>query len=406
MSESTPAGDATQLTFKVKAAGDKNHNITIEDSKSVLDLKNVLGGKDYEDVPASRLRLIYSGKVLKDADPLSKYNIKQGNTVHMVKSAAPAAPASSASQVPTAIPMAAGTPVNPLSGLTGARYAGQVSLPDRSVFGADGGMGAPPSNDQMADMLSDPATAQMLNEALSNPDVINMMIESNPMLRAMGPQAREMLQSPFFRRMMTDPEMLRQASRMRESGAMPGLGTAGMPEMDEASMQRLMQSMGGGAGGNPFGLFGAPGAAATPGTPATPQNTATNPGQADTAANTGNTGAAAQGNPFAAMFGAGGSPFGNIPPPTPEQMQQSAEMIRRLMGGDNNIDGLNLPPMFGGAAAPVAPAPPADTRPPEEVYATQLRALNDMGFFDFEANVRCLRRAGGSVEGAVEQLLR
>jgi len=191
-------------------------------------------------------------------------------------------------------------------------------------------------------------------------------------------------------------------------GALGDGNMMNMPQMDEESMRRLMQTMGGEAGGNPFGLFGATGGAGTPGTPATPQNSATNPGQADTAANPGNTGAPAQGNPFAALFGANGSPFGNIPPPTPEQMQRSAEMMRRLMGGDNNIDGLNLPPIFQPAtpATPAAPAPPADTRPPEEVYATQLRALNDMGFFDFEANVRCLRRAGGSVEGAVEQLLR
>lgn len=142
MSESTPASETTQLNFKVKSAGDKNHDITIDDGSSVLDLKNLLGSKEYEDVSANRLRLIYSGKVLKDADPLSKYNIKQGNTVHMVKSAAPPAPPSSASQIPTAIPMAAGTPANPLSGLTGARYAGQVSLPDPSIFGADGGVSA------------------------------------------------------------------------------------------------------------------------------------------------------------------------------------------------------------------------------------------------------------------------
>lgn len=51
-----------------------------------------------------------------------------------------------------------------------------------------------------------------------------------------------------------------------------------------------------------------------------------------------------------------------------------------------------------------AAAAPADTRPPEEVYETQLRQLNDMGFFDFDRNVRALRRSGGSVEGAIEML--
>src|SRR5436190_23462369 len=76
-------------------------------------------------------------------------------------------------------------------------------------------MGAPPSEEQMADMLSDPAMAQMMNEALSNPQMIDLMIQSNPTLRQMGPQAREVLQSPMFRQMMTNPEMLRQAAAMR-----------------------------------------------------------------------------------------------------------------------------------------------------------------------------------------------
>jgi len=52
-----------------------------------------------------------------------------------------------------------------------------------------------------------------------------------------------------------------------------------------------------------------------------------------------------------------------------------------------------------------ATAPPADTRPPEEIYASQLGQLNDMGFYEFERNVQALRRSGGSVQGAIEFLL-
>lgn len=50
-------------------------------------------------------------------------------------------------------------------------------------------------------------------------------------------------------------------------------------------------------------------------------------------------------------------------------------------------------------------APPVDTRPPEERYATQLEQLNGMGFYDVQANIRALRLSGGSVEGAVGILL-
>jgi len=108
-------------------------------------------------------------------------------------------------------------------------------------------------------------------------------------------------------------------------------------------------------------------------------------------------------NPFASIFGppaggAGANPFAM----TPEMMQQAMQMF----GGGGGMGGMGG--MFGGAGGEGAasPPPPADTRPPEERYADQLRQLNDMGFYDFDRNVEALRRAGGSVQGAIEQLLR
>jgi ubiquilin len=115
------------------------------------------------------------------------------------------------------------------------------------------------------------------------------------------------------------------------------------------AMRSMMQMMGGGAGGasaNPFGALGQPAAGG------------------DAAA----TGGANPNNPFAALFGPGGFGAG------------------------------------GGFGAP-APAAPADTRPPEEIYQSQLAQLNEMGFYEFERNVSALRRSGGNVQGAIEYLL-
>ena len=75
-------------------------------------------------------------------------------------------------------------------------------------------------------MLSNPAIAQTMNEALSNPAFVDHMIQSNPMLARM-PNAREMLQSPYFRNMMTNPEAIRMAARMRRM--MGGQGAPGFP---------------------------------------------------------------------------------------------------------------------------------------------------------------------------------
>lgn len=151
MADSTEGASAdSQVTFKVKTSGDRQHTVTMAESATVADLKAKLAGSDFEDIPPERQRLIYSGRVMKNEEPLSTYKIKPGNTVHLVKSAAsnPApAPSSSSTSTPAApqVPtnMAAGTANNPLAGLTGARYAGLTNLPSAEMFGPDGGVSVP-----------------------------------------------------------------------------------------------------------------------------------------------------------------------------------------------------------------------------------------------------------------------
>lgn len=148
--------EETPVTFHVKSSSDSKWTLALEPSTTVADLKAKLAGSDFADVPAARQRLIYSGKVLKDADTLASYNLKDGHTVHLVKSAAsnqaqqstasqPAAAnagRSTPGQIPAGVPtnLAAGTGNNPLAGLTGARYAGFAQLPGAGMFGPDGGV--------------------------------------------------------------------------------------------------------------------------------------------------------------------------------------------------------------------------------------------------------------------------
>ena len=89
------------------------------------------------------------------------------------------------------------------------------------------------------------------------------------------------------------------------------------------------------------------------------------------------------------------------------QLQQSLQTLQR--GGLGSL--FNLPPasgqgpdmasLLGGLAQP-QPQPAAD---PETTYANQLQQLQEMGFFDREANVRALQATGGNVHAAVERLL-
>ncbi|KAM3515817.1 hypothetical protein MY11210_000588 [Beauveria gryllotalpidicola] len=426
MADNAEAGSDAQITFKVKTSSEGVHAITMPDSASVLDLKNKLAGDDYENVPVDRQRLIYSGRVMKNDDALATYKIKPNNIIHMVKSAAsnPPQPASSASApAPQALPtnMASGTANNPLAGLTGARYAGhQVNFPGMDLFGPDGGMGPPMNEESMARMMSDPNVQQTMNEALNNPDFVNMLIQSNPMLRDM-PNARELITSPFMREMMSNPAMLSNAMRLGRdlragdpSFPEPG-ATDTTPQNPADASSNGAQAQGQGqqnpfAGPanpfvNPFGAGPVPGMSFSD---MMQSLTAAGFGGADAGAGPGaRTRSEGQGeagagagvnaqNPFAALFpggtagagggGGGGNPFGM----SPEQLQHMSQIMRTMTGNQ-----------AGGAS----PAAPPDNRPPEERYEEQLRQLNDMGFFDFDRNVAALRRSGGSVQGAVEHLL-
>ncbi|ODV66081.1 hypothetical protein HYPBUDRAFT_153603 [Hyphopichia burtonii NRRL Y-1933] len=358
------------ITITIKSSGDVKYEVNVSPTITVLELKEKIA--EESSVPAGNQRLIYSGKVLKDGETVSSYKVQSGHTIHLVKSAG-AKPASASgttnsttaasgsetqnstasnnSGVPSNIAAGQGS-FNPLADLTGARYAGYTQLPSASMFGPDGGMNSGmPDPEQLSQMMSNPMFQESMNSMLSNPQMLDFMINQNPQLRAMGPQVREMFQSPFFRQMLSNPEMMRSMMSLSSQGGFPGLGGAD-------------------AGAN---SFPAPGANPTVGGESArneDSNTTENSG-ANTNSNNNNAAA----NPFASMFPNG------VPPIDPSFL-------------------------FGGAGAGAGAAPaPADNRPPEERYESQLGQLNDMGFFDFDRNVEALRRSGGSVQGAVEYLL-
>ncbi|GMY05295.1 ubiquitin domain-containing protein DSK2b-like [Fagus crenata] len=61
--------------------------------------------------------------------------------------------------------------------------------------------------------------------------------------------------------------------------------------------------------------------------------------------------------------------------------------------------------MFGGLGAGGLSVPNNPDVSPEELYATQLSQLQEMGFFDVQENIRALRATSGNVHAAVERLL-
>ncbi|XP_077231211.1 ubiquitin domain-containing protein DSK2b-like isoform X2 [Tasmannia lanceolata] len=75
-------------------------------------------------------------------------------------------------------------------------------------------------------------------------------------------------------------------------------------------------------------------------------------------------------------------------------------------GSTNNNMGLDLlMNMFGGLGASGLTIPNTSNEPPEQLYATQLSQLQEMGFFDTQENIRALTATAGNVHAAVERLL-
>ncbi|KAI9690100.1 MAG: hypothetical protein M1820_010005 [Bogoriella megaspora] len=466
-----------QVTFNVKSSSEGKYVLTLPLTTKISDVKQKLSTSEYADTPPDRQRLIYSGRVMKDDDTLGTYKVKDGNTVHLVKSAASNArqnPASQGTGTSTTTGPATGAPsniasgpgTNPLNNLTGARFAGYgPGLPSMDMFGPDGGMGGQ-NVDDMLRQLDNPMVVSQITEAMNNPDFIRMMRES-PMVRG-NPMMEQMIDTPFFRQMITNPDVIRSQLQMQRNmagnqSAFPAPGatdqtpqgaaaTAGSGQQGQQQGQNqaqnpfpqlgmnnpfLMGGLGGGnpmaAGGNPFAaLFGGQNQPTGSAPASAPQNGQTTDTQAtnDSANPTGTTqeNATQQGqtaaplNPFGNLGarGAGGNtPFGDIMQQmmqNPQMMQNMQEMMQGMYGGGANanpnanpfaaLGGLGgLGGLPGLGGGQAAAQQPQDTRPPEEQYAEQLRQLNEMGFYEFERNVTALRRAGGNVHGAVEILL-
>lgn len=299
-------------------------------------------------------------------------------------------------------------------------------------------MGPPPDPEQMVSLLENPQFQSTMNEALQNPQVIEQLIQSNPMLRGMGPQVRQAMQDPLFRRMMTDPAMMRQVSQMSRQYGFGGAGAGGGEGAFPAPgiTDTTPGQEGGGSGAtnsslppfNPLAILNSLGAAGTNPAGAGGANAAPNPFaalfQGPLATPATNPSAQAQGTPAAgttasanASTNSAGDPFDAL---TRNIMQNPAmlQQVLNSLGGGGGGAGpgaagttpggatpFNPLTLMGLGGPPQVPEQPRDTRPLEERYEDQLRQLNEMGFCEFERNIEALRRTGGSVQGAVEYLL-
>ncbi|XP_074312839.1 ubiquitin domain-containing protein DSK2b-like [Silene latifolia] len=87
------------------------------------------------------------------------------------------------------------------------------------------------------------------------------------------------------------------------------------------------------------------------------------------------------------------------------QTNQDSLQSGGTTGNTNNMGFEALMNMFGGLGAGGLTTPENSNVPPEELYATQLTQLQEMGFFDTIENIRALQATRGNVHAAVEHLL-
>lgn len=93
-------------------------------------------------------------------------------------------------------------------------------------------------------MLQNPMFAQYMSTVLQNPAVLDNIIQTNPQLSGMGPEIRGMMQSPEFRQMLSNPDMIRQMATMASAAG----GAAGanpfasmMPAAGDQQQQQQQQ---------------------------------------------------------------------------------------------------------------------------------------------------------------------
>ena len=146
-------------------------------------------------------------------------------------------------------------------------------------------MGPPPDAEQLAQAMSNPQFQSTMNDLLSNPQIIDYILASNPMLSQLGPEVRQMMQSDLFRQLMSNPQVIRSMSQMsgglgRGFGGMGG--AASFPEPGRTDTTPAPDSP---AGSTPAGSTPNPAPAGSP-----PPLNPFLPG-------------AAGGNPLAALFG-------------------------------------------------------------------------------------------------------
>uniref|UniRef100_A0A8C5QBX7 Ubiquilin 4 n=1 Tax=Leptobrachium leishanense TaxID=445787 RepID=A0A8C5QBX7_9ANUR len=193
-----------------------------------------------------QLVLIFAGKILKDGDTLNQHGIKDGLTVHLViktpqKSQDPSSLSPSAAATAAAVAASTASPTSTANPPTDSQLPASSSTPSESSEGSPeggngsagfggltglGNLGMGSANfmelqQQMQrqlmsnpEMLSQIMENPLVQNMMSNPDLMRQMIVSNPQMQQL------MERNPEISHMLNNPELMRQTMELARNPAM------------------------------------------------------------------------------------------------------------------------------------------------------------------------------------------
>ncbi|KAM5256103.1 ubiquilin-4 isoform 3-T3 [Ctenodactylus gundi] len=236
MAEPSGAETRPPIRVTVKTPKDKEE-IVICDRASVKEFKEEISRRFK--AQQDQLVLIFAGKILKDGDTLNQHGIKDGLTVHLViktpqKAQDPAAAAASSpstpdpASAPSTTPASPAAPAQPSTSGNAALDAGggnRRSTGFGGILGL-GSLGLGSANfmelqQQMQrqlmsnpEMLSQIMENPLVQDMMSNPDLMRHMIMANPQMQQL------MERNPEISHMLNNPELMRQTMELARNPAM------------------------------------------------------------------------------------------------------------------------------------------------------------------------------------------
>ncbi|KAL6032676.1 hypothetical protein STEG23_025040, partial [Scotinomys teguina] len=251
MAEPSGAETRPQIRVTVKTPKDKEE-IVICDRASVKEFKEEISQRFK--AQQDQLVLIFAGKILKDGDTLDQHGIKDGLTVHLViktpqkaqdPGAAAASPPSTpdSASAPSTTPASPAAPAQPCGSGSATSDTGSGGGPSpvaaegppsatASILSGFGGilglgsLGLGSANfmelqQQMQrqlmsnpEMLSQIMENPLVQDMMSNPDLMRHMIMANPQMQQL------MERNPEISHMLNNPELMRQTMELARNPAM------------------------------------------------------------------------------------------------------------------------------------------------------------------------------------------